>query len=133
MILTNDITPDRIANNMTPFEPTHPGEVLQEELDERGITPSQLAQRIGLPESVITAIITEKKPVTTEYAMLLEAALDIDADFWLNMQSAYDKYSDITTFESDVRAAFSEYKEFLKGNHKLKTEEEFWKEFYRTS
>jgi addiction module HigA family antidote len=133
MIHLKDIAPDRIANNMTPFEPTHPGEVLQEELDERGITPSQLAQRIGLPESLITAIINEKKPVTTEHAMLLEAALDIDADFWLNMQSAYDKYSDITTFESDVRAAFSEYKEFLKGNHKLKTEEEFWKEFYRTS
>jgi addiction module HigA family antidote len=91
MILTTDITPDRIANNMMPFEPTHPGEVLNEELEERGITPNQLAQRIGLPESVITAIIHEKKPVTTEYAMLLEAALDIDADFWLNMQSAYEK------------------------------------------
>lgn len=25
------------------------------------------------------------------YAMLLEAALGIDADFWLNMQSSYNK------------------------------------------
>jgi plasmid maintenance system antidote protein VapI len=99
MFPANDITPDRIANHMTPFEPTHPGEVLQEELEERGI--------------------------------LLEAALDIDADFWLNMQSAYDKYSDITTFENDARAALSEYQEFLKGNHKLKSEEEFWKEIYK--
>jgi addiction module HigA family antidote len=111
MIHLKDITPDRIANNMTPFEPTHPGEVLQEELDERGITPSQLAQRIGLPESVITAIITEKKPVTTEYAMLLEAALDIDADFWLNMQSAYDKH--IVTSDAKFMKRLSEIRKIV--------------------
>jgi hypothetical protein len=40
--------------------------------------------------------------------------------------------SEEESFESDVRAALSEYKEFLKGNHKLKTEEEFWQEFYKT-
>jgi hypothetical protein len=44
-----------------------------------------------------------------------------------------DVKSDITAFKSDVRAALCEYKEFQKGNHKLKTEEEFWKEFYKTS
>lgn len=32
------IAPDMIANNLTPFEPTHPGELIKDELEANGLT-----------------------------------------------------------------------------------------------
>lgn len=40
------IDPEMIANNLIPFEPTHPGEMLREELESRGITQTKLAKEI---------------------------------------------------------------------------------------
>ena len=37
-----------IANELKPFEPTHPGEVLKDEIDCRGISQRQLAHEIGV-------------------------------------------------------------------------------------
>lgn len=91
MITLPGIDPNMIANNLTPFEPTHPGEVLREEIECRGITQTKLANEIGMKVSLLNELINGKRDFTTEYAMLLEAALGIDADFWLNLQSSYNK------------------------------------------
>lgn len=91
MITLPDIDPRMIANNIIPFEPTHPGEILREELESRGITQTRLANEIGLKVSLLNMLINGKRDFTVEYAMLIEAALGIDADFWLNLQSAYNK------------------------------------------
>ena len=48
-----------------------------------------MAQQTDIPASVLNAIINGKRSITTEYALLFEAALDIDADFWLRFQSDY--------------------------------------------
>ncbi len=42
MITIPGIPTDMIANNLTPYEPTHPGEFLRKELEERGITQTRL-------------------------------------------------------------------------------------------
>ncbi len=34
-------------------------------------------------------MINSKRPITTEYALKIEAATDIPAYIWINMQSAY--------------------------------------------
>lgn len=85
------IDPQMIANNLTSSEPTHPGEILREEIEDRGITQTQLASEIGMKVSLLNELINGKRAVTVEYAMLLEAALGIDADFWLNLQANYNK------------------------------------------
>ena len=41
-----------IANELKPFEPTHPGEVLKDEIDCRGISQRQLAHEIGVSSSL---------------------------------------------------------------------------------
>ena len=64
--------------------------MLREELAERGITQTQLAKCMGISVSLLNEIIKGKRDISTEYALLLEAALGIDADFWLNMQRSYD-------------------------------------------
>ncbi len=91
MITLPGIDQKMIANNLTPFESLHPGEVLREELAERGVTQTQLAKKMGISVSLLNEIVNGKRNISVEYALLLEAALGIDADFWLNLQQAYDK------------------------------------------
>lgn len=78
-----------IANNITPFEPTHPGELIKDELEARSLTQAKLAERIGVSPSLLNEIIKGKRRVNTEMALLLEAAMDLPADLLLNLQSDY--------------------------------------------
>lgn len=91
MINIPGIEDNMIANNLTPSEPTHPGEILREELECRGITQTRLANEMGIRVSLLNEIINDKRDFTIGYAMMVEAARDIDADFWMNMQSNYNK------------------------------------------
>lgn len=78
-----------IANNLTPYEPTHPGELIRDELEERGLSQSKLAHQIGVSPSMLNEVINGKRAVNTELALLLEAALGISAEMWLGLQSDY--------------------------------------------
>ena len=80
-----------IANNLTPYEPTHPGEILREEIECRGITQTHLADELGMKVSLLNELVNGKRDFTIEYAMMLEAALGIDSDFWINLQTDYSK------------------------------------------
>lgn len=91
MIDMTDITPDMIANNIQIADPTHPGEFLREEIEARGITQTRLASEIGMNVSLLNELINGKRDFTIEYAMMIEAALGIDADFWINQQTSYNK------------------------------------------
>ena len=46
MITLPGVRPDMIANNLTPFEPTHPGELIKDELEVLNITQPKLAEKI---------------------------------------------------------------------------------------
>ena len=90
MITLKGVDSRMIANNLVPHEPTHPGEVLKDEIEYRGISQQKLAEQMGIDYSVLNEILNGKLPVTTEYALLFEAALDIDAEPLLGMQADYD-------------------------------------------
>ena len=89
MITLQGVAPDMIANNLTPFEPTHPGELIKDELEANSITQAKLAESIGVKPSLLNEIIKGKRGVNTEIALLIEAALNIPADLLLNLQSDY--------------------------------------------
>lgn len=89
MITLTGIDPKMIANNIAPFEPTHPGELLKEELESRNITQARFAEQIGVKPSLLNEIIKTKRGINTEMALILEAALGIPADLWLKLQGAY--------------------------------------------
>ena len=78
-----------IANNLTPFEPTHPGELIKDELEANGITQAKLAESIGIKPYLLNDSIKGKREVNTKMALLIEAALNIPADLLLNLQSDY--------------------------------------------
>lgn len=90
-IALKGVEPNMIANNLTPSQPIHPGEMIKDEIEYRGISQKDLAAEIGIPASVLNAVLNGKRAVTTEYALLLEAALGIEADIWLKLQADYNK------------------------------------------
>ena len=77
---------DMVANNLMPSFPIHPGEMIKDEIEYRGISQKALAAEIGVSASVFNEVLNGKRAVTTEYALLLEAA-----DLWLRLQSEYNK------------------------------------------
>ena len=89
MIKIQGTDPNMIANNLTPFEPTHPGELLLEELQCREISQAKFAKQIGIKPSLLNEIIKGKRGVNTEMALLLEASLGISAKLWINLQNEY--------------------------------------------
>lgn len=83
------IDPKMIANNIIPFEPTHPGEVLKDEIEFRGISQKELAKEMGVSYTILNEILNAKRSLNAEYAMLIEAALGLDAEPLLKMQTSY--------------------------------------------
>lgn len=90
-IKVEGVSPNMIANNLTPSNAIHPGEMIKDEIEFRGITQKALASEIGMPPSVLSEVLNGKRAVTTEYALLFEAALGIEADLWLKLQLEYNK------------------------------------------
>lgn len=76
-------------DELQPSEPIHPGEILKDELNARGISQRKFAAVIGVSYSVLNEVINGKRPINTKYALKIEAATGIPAYIWINMQSAY--------------------------------------------
>jgi addiction module HigA family antidote len=89
MITISGVAPDMIANNIEPAYPTHPGEVLKEEIEYRGISQKKFATQIGMQYTVLNEILNGKRAVNVRFAMLIEASLGIEAEFWIKMQARY--------------------------------------------
>ncbi len=69
---------------------SHPGSLLGEELDVRGMSQRELARRMGRPYQVVNEIVRGRKAITAETALQLEAALEIKAHIWLGLQTDYE-------------------------------------------
>lgn len=78
-----------LANYMVSSELIHPGEIIKDEIAARGLTQKELALKMGVSYSVFNEILNEKRPVTTEYALMLEAVLGTKASIWLGLQADY--------------------------------------------
>ena len=72
-----------------PYKPTHPGEVLKEELEYRGISQKKFSKEIGISYPMLNEILNAKRAVTETQALIFEAALAIEAEMLVNMQSRY--------------------------------------------
>jgi addiction module HigA family antidote len=68
----------------------HPGEVLKDELDELGVTPTEFARQIDVPPNRVSQIIAGKRAVTGDTALRLGHWFGTEPQFWLNLQSAYE-------------------------------------------
>ena len=77
------------ANNLKSAYPTHPGDILKDEIEYRGISQRKLAESMGLPYSVVNEILNGRRPLTEKTALLFEAVLDIEAEPLMQLQLKY--------------------------------------------
>ena len=77
-------------NTINTREPIHPGEHLQEIIEELGISQYRLAKTIGVPPIRINATIKRRRSITADTALRIGRALGTTPEFWLNLQRMYD-------------------------------------------
>lgn len=78
---------------------THPGDIIKNEIEKRGISQRTLAKCVSLSPSVLNEIINAHRPLTAKAALLFEAALGIPADSLIYLQAKYN----IQTAREDKR------------------------------
>lgn len=100
------------ANQYFPQIAFHPGETIEEKLEELGMGPKEFAVRTGKPEKTIIALIKGKSAITPEMAVLFEHVLKIPAHFWLNMQRNYEEYLAREEYQTSLRSSIEWAKQF---------------------
>ena len=70
--------------------PIHPGEILSDELEETGLSAKKLADVIEVPPNRLYQVLAGKRNVTADTALRLSQYFGMSADFWMNLQSAYE-------------------------------------------
>lgn len=69
--------------------PPHPGEVLREYLPP-DMSVTEAALKIGVSRQAFSKLLNGRAGVSAEMAWRLSAALRTSAEFWMNLQQAYD-------------------------------------------
>lgn len=72
-----------------PAEVFPPGEFLADELEARGWTQTEFAEIIGRPQKLVNDIVNAKRSITPETAADFAAAFGTSAQFWMNLESAW--------------------------------------------
>lgn len=67
----------------------HPGEMLKDELEARGMSQRKFASIIGMSYTAFNEIINGKRSITTDTALKIEAATGISANIWIRLQADY--------------------------------------------
>ncbi|HEX4006127.1 MAG TPA: HigA family addiction module antitoxin [Acidobacteriaceae bacterium] len=71
--------------------PIHPGEFLREDfMKPLGLSANALAIALRVPVTRISEIVRERRGITVETAMRLGRYFGTSADFWINMQKAWE-------------------------------------------
>ena len=72
------------------FSPIHPGKVLREDLQDIEVSLNQLARDLRVPMNRISGIVNGKRSITADTAMRLARYFGTSAQYWMNLQTAYD-------------------------------------------
>ncbi|MCY3993942.1 MAG: HigA family addiction module antitoxin [Caldilineaceae bacterium] len=68
----------------------HPGDILKDELEEMGLSPTAFARQIDVPPNRISQIISGKRSVTSDTALRFGHWFGTGPLFWLNLQTQFD-------------------------------------------
>ena len=68
----------------------HPGEILKDELEEMGVTPTAFARQIDVPPNRVSQIIAGKRSITGDTALRFGHWFGVEPQFWMNLQTQFD-------------------------------------------
>lgn len=80
----------KATNKHIPFEATHPGSLIFDEIKFRNLNQKEIAKEMEIQPSLFNEIIKGKRALTADIAILLEKILEIPADYWMRLQSQYE-------------------------------------------
>jgi addiction module HigA family antidote len=92
----------------------HPGVVLKEEIEYRGISKKELAKKLNISYKALNDILNERSPITADIARGIEVHLGIDAEFFIGFQYDYD----IRSVKEEREAREKKAKEEMKAKAK---------------
>ena len=87
--LAESIRPEN-ENRFNPDYAVHPGAILEETLEARGLTKRDTASRCGISAKHLNWILHGKAQVVPDLAISLERVVGVPADLWTNLQSQYE-------------------------------------------
>lgn len=85
----------------TPNWAVHPGAILEEHLETRGLSQAEFARLAGLTPKHVSTIIKGVNPVTAETAIRLERVLGLKAYVWTGIQARWDLFNARAETKSD--------------------------------
>jgi addiction module HigA family antidote len=91
-----------MASNKKKLPPVHPGEALQDILNEAGLSANALALALRVPGNRITAILNGQRGITADTALRLGRYLGTSAQMWMNLQSTYELESAEDTLSDQI-------------------------------
>jgi len=80
---------NQVVNEYIPDYAVSPGEVLDNELEIRGMSRAELSKRTGLTTKHLISLLNARSSITPETAIKLERALGMPAEYWLNLECIY--------------------------------------------
>ena len=86
------------------FHSIHPGQILKEELEARGLSATAFGLKLRVPPQRIQEIVGGRRAITPETALRIGRALGTGARLWLTMQQAYDLSQAESRYGERVRA-----------------------------
>ena len=72
--------------------PPHPGEVIQDMLDDMEYSKSAVAKMLGISRQQLHAVLTARRPVSPDMAARLGKLFGNGPALWLRLQAAYDAW-----------------------------------------
>ena len=82
----------RAATQFTPDYAIHPGEILEETLEARGMKKSDFAERCGISPKTVSQIIAGKAPVLPDMALTFEKVLGVSSSVWSGLNTTYELF-----------------------------------------
>ena len=88
-------------------KPTHPGEVLYEDvMKPLGLTVTEAARKLGVSRKTLSELVNRRAGMSTEMALRVARATNTSAESWLNMQLTLDLW-EARRREPKIAAAFA--------------------------
>ena len=87
MIITRN---NKRTENMSAFNPTHPGETLRDCIHESDLTVTNTARKMGISRTTLHRVLSGRQPTTATLALSLERIGWSNAEFWMRRQVNYE-------------------------------------------
>ncbi len=70
--------------------PTHPGELLREEVEFRELKKAEFARQLGILPGHLSEVFNGRRPIGARLALKLEETLGVEAELWLRLQNSHE-------------------------------------------